>query len=93
MLQKGADKLIKDNKGRTAYDLAISKNKVSIIEMLKDQQGCQICVFKSPLHKVKKNNVNIILFFLLHLIIEWLVFFVLLPGMNDKFKLNHITHL
>ncbi len=92
MLQKGADKLIKDNKGRTAYDLAISKNKVSIIEMLKDQQSCQICVVKSPLHKVKKNSINVILFFILHLIIEWLVFFVILPGMDDIFKLDYITY-
>ena len=78
-MQKGADKKIKDNKGRTAYDLAISKNKISIIEMLKDQQNCQLCVFKAPLEKTKKNSLNIIMFFALHVVLEFIVFFIMLP--------------
>jgi hypothetical protein len=81
LLQKGAEKKIKDNKGRTPYDLAISKNKTSIIDMLKDQQTCQLWVFKAPLEKTKKNSLNIIMFFVMHLILEFIVFFIMLPCM------------
>jgi len=81
LLQKGADKKIKDNKGRTAFDLAISKNKTCIIDMLKDQQTFQLCVLKSPLEKTKKNNINIIMFFVMHIILEFFVIFILLPCM------------
>ena len=79
MLQKGADTKITDNKGRTPYDLAVAKNKLTIIEMLKEKTDCQLCVFKAPLHKVEKNSFNIIFFFLLHFLIESSVFFALLP--------------
>ncbi len=85
LLQKGADKRIKDNKGRTAYDLAIQKNKISILEMLKEKQNCQLCVFKAPMEKTKNNNLNIILFFGLHVFLEFIVFFIMLPC-NEIFK-------
>ena len=81
LLQKGADKKVKDLKGRTCYDLAVSKNKVTIQEMLKEGQDCQLCVLRAPVNKVDKNSFNIIFFFLIHLLIEFLMFFVLLPCM------------
>ncbi len=79
LLMKGADRKIRDNKHRTPYDLAIAKSKFQIIEMLKEQSSCQLCTFKAPMNKTAKNNFNIFFFLLLHLIIEFLVFFVVLP--------------
>ncbi len=78
-MQKGADKKIKDNKGRTPYDLAITKNKISMVEMLKEKPDCQLCVLKAPLQKTDKNSFNIIFFFILHIFIETSVFYGLLP--------------
>lgn len=86
LLQKGADKKIKDNKGRTPYDLAVAKSKFTIVEMLKEQPSCQLCVIKAPLQKVDKNSFNIIFFFILHFLIEFTVFFALLPCKTYFFK-------
>jgi hypothetical protein len=79
-MQKGADKTIKDNKGRTPYDLAVSKNKLSIVEMLKDQANCEICFIKPNIRKTDKSRKNIFLFIFLHLFLELVVFCMLLPG-------------
>ena len=46
LLQKGADKRIKDNKGRTPYYLALEKNKNFLLEMLKDKTNCQFLAIK-----------------------------------------------
>ena len=34
LLQKGANKYLRDNRGRTPYDLALEKNKIQIGEFL-----------------------------------------------------------
>ena len=70
LLQKGANKYLRDNRGRTPYDLALEKNKTQIAEMLKDKSLCQMCIVKMPLEKVEKNKTNIIFFYTIHLIIE-----------------------
>lgn len=70
LLQKGANKHLKDNRGRTPYDLAMEKNKFHIADMLKDKNLCQMCMVKMPLEKVEKNKTNIIFFFSIHLVVE-----------------------
>lgn len=79
LLQKGANKTLKDLKGRTPYDLAIVKNKTAMEEMLKDKSDCQLCALKGPLHKASKSYFNIILFYILHVLFSSGVFLVLLP--------------
>lgn len=79
LLQKGAKKSIKDNKARTPYDLAVDKNKLSIVEMLKENSRCQLFVIKAPLQKMDKNSMNITFFFLIHILVESSVLTILLP--------------
>jgi ankyrin repeat protein len=79
LLQQGADKTIKDHKGRTPHELASSKGKMAIVEMLKINSKCNICAIKLPLQKMEKNNINVIFFFFLHAVIETLGFFFILP--------------
>jgi hypothetical protein len=79
LIQKGANKTIKDSKGRTPYELAIEKNKTSLVQLLKTRTNCQICNFKAPMGKVDKSRLNIYLFFIIHFVIELLVFTMILP--------------
>jgi hypothetical protein len=47
--------------------------------MLKEQNTCQLCVFKPPLSKIEKNNFNITFFLFIHFLIESMVFTMILP--------------
>jgi len=78
-LQKGANKRQKDNKGRTAYDLALEKNKNFLLEMLKDKTNCQLFAMKMPLKKLEKNKINILSFLLLHICLGFMVLFFIIP--------------
>lgn len=82
LLQRGADKKIKDKKDRTPYNLAVTKSKLQLVDMLKDKSMCNMCLVKLPLRKVEKSNANVILFFVLHILFEFIVFFLLLPCKN-----------
>lgn len=79
LLQKGANKHLKDNKGRTPYDLAVEKNKNFLLDMLKDKTNCQLFAMKLPLEKLGKNKINIIFFFLLHVILGFFTLILLIP--------------
>jgi ankyrin repeat protein len=85
-LQKGANKHLKDNRGRTPYDLAMEKNKFQIGEMLKDKNFCQLCIVKMPLEKVEKNKTNIIFFYSIHILLEPLIIGVS-ASCKNKFKI------
>ena len=69
-MQKGANKHLKDSRGRTPYDLAMEKNKFQTAEMLRDKNFCQMCIVKMPLEKVEKNKTNIIYFYTIHFLVE-----------------------
>lgn len=79
MLQKGANRQVKDNKGRTPYDLAVEKNKHFLLDMLKDKKQCQLFSMKMPLEKLQKNKYSFLIFILLHLIPAWFVTTMLIP--------------
>jgi len=79
LVQRGANINIKDSKNRTAFDLAVEKNKVQIVEMLKEVEGCQLCICHNPVQKTDRSNFNVVLFIVLHLVIEGAVFCLLLP--------------
>lgn len=82
LLHKGADKTIRDKQNRTPLDLAKEKNKTSIIEMLSYNSCCKICTVKIPLDKLEKSNQNIIIFIVLHFIIESITLLNVIPCKN-----------
>ena len=79
LIQRGADINLRDIKNRTPYELAIEKNKVTIIEMFQESQGCQLCVCHNPVKKTERTYFNVYMFIFLHLIDESIVFLLLLP--------------
>ena len=68
LLQKGANRLIKDNQGRTPYDIAIKNNAKNILEMLKERNNCQLFIIRTPLEKLEKNQFNLIAFYTYYII-------------------------
>lgn len=56
LLQSGAKIDIEDEKHRKPLDIAVSKGYQEIIEILKNNQNCQICNFKAPVKQIKKVN-------------------------------------
>ena len=59
LLQSGAKIDIEDEKHRKPLDIAVSKRYQEIIEILKNNQNCQICNFKAPVKQIKKSKQNI----------------------------------
>jgi choline-glycine betaine transporter len=68
----------------------VEKNKITIIDMLKEHTSCQLCIVRNPLNRIEKNNFNIIFFFVIHIIIELMVFTIILPCKNIIKLLNKI---
>ncbi len=80
LLRSGARKDIKDRKERMPHELAKSKNKKKIEEILKDERtNCNMCALKIPLHKLERSNFNIYFFFISHFVLESLIFFIVIP--------------
>jgi palmitoyltransferase len=82
LLHKGADKTIRDKQNRTALDLAKEKNKTGIIDMLSYKSCCQVCTVKIPLDKLEKSNQNIVIFVILHFIVEVISVLNIIPCKN-----------
>ena len=75
LLQSGAKVDIEDIKNRKPLDIAISKGYQEIIEILKNNQNCQICNFKAPVKQIKKSKQNIYIVFIF-LIITTIILYV-----------------
>ena len=88
LLQKGADKSLKDLRGRTPFDLASVKNKIPIMDMLKERTNWQLCAIRAPLQKTEKSRFNIIFFFFVHLFVETAVIIALLPCPHIYIKVS-----
>lgn len=86
LIKKGADLTIKDNKGRTALDIAEELNRANVKTLLNNvNPSITTLFFKQPLlTKHEKSYFNVILFILLHLIFESLVFIFLIPAINKN---------
>ena len=74
LLQNGASPDKKDNKGRTPLNLAISKKQNEIIEIIKNNQSCQICKVKAPVKQIKKSPKNIIYVIIFQIITTFILF-------------------
>ena len=85
MIMSGVDISIKDNKGRTVLDYCIEKDFEEEVNYLESLD--KICNYKTinPAKKPKKSNINIYLFFILHIIFESLLFIYIFPC---KIKFN-----
>ena len=79
LLQNGASLGIKDKKEMTPLDLAIKKKQHEIIEIMRNNQSCQICNFKAPVRQIKKSPKNIICVFSLQIIATFLLLVSVIP--------------
>jgi len=85
LLQKGADKEIKENKTKKT-PVMMAKNKPEILEIFRKKGVCEKLFFKPDIsQKTFCSNKNMILFVTLHLLIIFLVFFILIPYFNDTY--------
>lgn len=85
LIYAGADKTIKDKHNRTPLDLAIEKKKNNIAELLIKNNCCQFCAVKLPNQKLQKSRQNIFSFIILHILVESLTFFAILPCNFDHY--------
>jgi hypothetical protein len=82
LLYEGADLLANNNKEESPYDYSIKFNKVKIQNLFDEyieEDVNQVCITKPGLRKYKKSYLNFILFILLHLIGEGIIFLIILP--------------
>lgn len=75
-MQKGASKDLKDSKNRDPLTLAKEKNKIRIYEMLNENNKCQMFTMNVPLTKIEKSRVNVYIFFILHIVIAVIGYYV-----------------
>ena len=79
LLQNGANSEIKDKKGLNSLQFAINKKQKEISEIIKNNQGCQLCNMKAPVKQIKKTIKNIILIFAIQALTIFMIFIAILP--------------
>ena len=79
LLQKGANRLIKDNQGRTPYDIALKNNTKLIVDILNEKSNCQIFNTKTPLQKLEKNKFNLLIFYCYYFVSGFTAVTLLIP--------------
>jgi palmitoyltransferase len=83
LLQKGADRNIKDNKSKKT-PVMMAKNRPEIMEIFREKGICEKLFFKPDITaKNFYSNQNMVLFLILHIIIICLTFFILMPYFNN----------
>jgi ankyrin repeat protein len=89
LIYYGALLSIVDNKNRKPIDLAINKNKIKIAEMIKNEQSLidysKTFTGEHRLHSTKKSNCFIYTFLFLHIVLQSLTFFFILPHFQNNF--------
>ena len=84
LIQKGADKNIKENKKKMTA-ITMAKNKPEILEIFRKKGVCEKLFFKPDIaQKTTCSNKNMIFFISLHIIIISFVFFFLTPDFNNS---------
>ena len=84
LLQKDADRNIKNNNNKTPVMLA--KNKPEILEIFRKKGICEKLFFSPEINQKDINSIqNIIFFIIFHIIVNLLVFFILLPYFNNTY--------
>ena len=92
LLQKGADKDIKENKTKKT-PVMMARNKPDILEIFRKKGVCEKLFFKPDItQKTFCSNKNMILFITLHLLIIFLAFFILVPYFNNTaFSISYLV--
>ena len=91
LLQNGANKNIEDKKyKKTPFMMA--KNKPEIMELFRKKGICEKLFFKPDISKKTfYSNQNMILFIILHIIIMFFIFFILMPYFdNTLFSISYL---
>ncbi len=73
---------MKNNNNESAYDYAIKYNNEKIKNLFDDflkENKNKVCIIKPGLRKPEKSSLNLYFFIFLHLLIESIVFFLILP--------------
>lgn len=84
LLQKGADRNIKNNSNKSPEKLA--KNKPEILEIFRKKGICEKLFFRPEINQKDINYIqNIIIFIIFHMVVNFLVFFILLPYFNNTY--------
>jgi hypothetical protein len=78
-LQKGANRLIKDNQGRTPYDIALKNNDKIILEMFKEKNYCKLFTTTTPLMKLEKQKLYLLAFYSYYFFIMIISLTLLIP--------------
>lgn len=79
LLRSGADRTIKDNKGRTAYDLALKSRKYELMKVLNNEKNCFLYEIHAPLQKNEGNKVNLLVYILLNTLVFLIMLFFIMP--------------
>ena len=92
LLQKGADRNIKDNKSKK-IPIMYAKNNPEIVQIFRQKGICEKLFFKPDItQRTFCSNKNMILFILLHLLIIALVFFLVLPFLDSTtFSIGYLA--
>jgi len=92
LLQKGADKDIKETKTKKT-PVMMARNKPEILEIFRKKGVCEKLFFKPDItQKTFCSNKNMILFITLHLLIIFLAFFILVPYFNNTaFSISYLV--
>ncbi len=93
MIYKGANLAEVDNKGRTPLQIAIENEKKNIVDMLSYNANSDGISLLPPLTKSNKSFFNVSLFFILHVCLEGLAFFTLLPCIINQINLDFQNYL
>ena len=90
LLQKGADINIKENKYNKS-PVMMAKNKAEILEIFRKKGICEKLFFRPDIIKTKFSNINILFFIILHIIVNFLSFFIIFPFFNNIiFSISYI---
>jgi palmitoyltransferase len=92
LLQKGADRNIKDNKSKK-IPIMYAKNNPEIVQIFRQKGICEKLFFKPDItQRTFCSNKNMILFIVLHLLIIALVFFIVLPFLDSTaFSIGYLA--
>ena len=83
LLQKGVDKNMTNNKNELPIDIARKKNYAEIVNLLDDKDYNPLCTLEHPTEYVKPRNIYKKFIFLMFLIPEIFIIFLILPFLES----------
>ena len=95
LLQNGADKNLKNSRGEKPIDIAIKKNLISIVNILKDKDYNPLCSLDPPLMYINPNDIYKKFILVMIIIPEIIIIFMILPYLENIINIiiNNILFL